>query len=307
MKQLMPVAVKEVITVSDNFDLNKFYGYLEVDVICPDTIKIPLLPMKDPETGRTIFPRGRWTWTYFSEELKEVIKHGYIITPVLGSTALEMRGAYIFNEYIDSFYDIKSNSKGAQRWIAKMHLNSLYGIFGRKTEINVTELIKTKDLQKSYLTKIINRIVNVTPDFSLIRYVNNVDHDIIKTLQVNFEGLQHEETTVMNNVGISSAVAAYGRIHMMQFKVGDMADHICYTDTDSIFTDKPLPASMLGKGLGLMKDELDGAVIKKALNAKPITTLHTGGCLNWLISPPSFPKGHGTREAIVRLQTILEK
>ncbi len=295
MKQLMPVAVKEVITVSDSFDLNNFYGYLEVKVTCPATIKIPLLPMKDPESGRTIFPRG--TWTYFSEELKEVIKHGYVVTPVLGSTALEMRGAYIFNEYIDSFYAIKSNSDGAQRWIAKMHLNSLYGIFGRKTEINVTELIKTKDLQKCYLTKIINRIVNVTPDFSLIRYVNNVDHDIIKTLQVNFEGLQHEETTVMNNVGISSAVAAYGRIHMMQFKVGDMADHICYTDTDSIFTDKPLPASMLGKGLGLMKDELDGAVIKKALNAKPITTLHTGGCLNWLISPP----------ALVWLQILLEK
>ena len=37
-----------------------------------------------------------------------------------------------------------------------------------------------------------------------------------------------------------------------------------YTDTDSIFTTKPLNSSFLGKGLGLMKDELNGLLISEA-------------------------------------------
>ena len=39
---------------------------------------------------------------------------------------------------------------------------------------------------------------------------------------------------------------------------------IYYTDTDSIITNKELPAEMVGTELGQMKDELDGGWIKKA-------------------------------------------
>jgi len=40
---------------------------------------------------------------------------------------------------------------------------------------------------------------------------------------------------------------------------------IIYTDTDSIFTNKPLPDYLIGNDLGLLKDELNGLVIKDAL------------------------------------------
>ena len=36
----------------------------EVDVECPDFIKKPVLPLK--YKGKTIYPRGKWTSTYFS-------------------------------------------------------------------------------------------------------------------------------------------------------------------------------------------------------------------------------------------------
>jgi hypothetical protein len=39
---------------------------------------------------------------------------------------------------------------------------------------------------------------------------------------------------------------------------------VIYTDTDSIFTTKPLDNNLIGKELGLMKDELDGNIIKEA-------------------------------------------
>ena len=40
--------------------------------------------------------------------------------------------------------------------------------------------------------------------------------------------------------------------------------NVYYTDTDSIFTDKALPDHMVGKDIGLMKDELDGGYIREA-------------------------------------------
>jgi hypothetical protein len=68
---------------------------------------------------------------------------------------------------------------------------------------------------------------------------------------------------VKANIAIASAVTAYARIEMMKYKTipGII---IYYTDTDSIFINKILPQHLIGTGLGLMKDELDGGVIKKA-------------------------------------------
>ena len=48
----------------NTIDINEFYGFLEVDVECPDFIKKPVLPLK--YKGKTIYPRGKWTSTYFS-------------------------------------------------------------------------------------------------------------------------------------------------------------------------------------------------------------------------------------------------
>ena len=70
---------------------------------------------------------------------------------------------------------------------------------------------------------------------------------------VNFE--------VKSNVALAAAVTAYSRIHMLPFK---MNRDVLYTDTDSIFTSKKLDINLIGKDLGLMKDELNGIIIKKA-------------------------------------------
>ena len=50
---------------------------------------------------------------------------------------------------------------------------------------------------------------------------------------------------------------------MMDFKTIPNVN-IYYTDTDSIFVDKPLPYNLVGKELGQMKDELDGNIINEA-------------------------------------------
>ena len=67
-------------------------------------------------------------------------------------------------------------------------------------------------------------------------------------------------TPVQSNVAIASAITSYARIHMIPFKIDP---NTIYTDTDSIMTTKKLSEDMIGKGFGMMKDELDGGCIKE--------------------------------------------
>jgi len=62
------------------------------------------------------------------------------------------------------------------------------------------------------------------------------------------------ETYSNISIGIASAITAYARIHMSQFKINPDYN-LYYTDTDSIYIDKPLPNKYIGKELGLMKLE----------------------------------------------------
>jgi hypothetical protein len=60
-----------------------------------------------------------------------------------------------------------------------------------------------------------------------------------------------------HNVSIATACAitAYGRIHMTQFK-NNSDFNLFYSDTDSVYTDKPLPDHLIdSKTLGKMKLE----------------------------------------------------
>jgi len=65
---------------------------------------------------------------------------------------------------------------------------------------------------------------------------------------------------VKGNVAIASAVTAYARILMLPYK---LLPGTVYTDTDSVFTTDKLDTSLVGKELGMMKNELDGIVIEE--------------------------------------------
>lgn len=68
------------------------------------------------------------------------------------------------------------------------------------------------------------------------------------------------------SISIASAITAYARIHMSQFK-NNPNINLYYTDTDSAYTDKPLDPSLIDdKMLGQMKLE---HVCKKAVFLAP--------------------------------------
>ena len=123
----MPVTLlKEFI--KPTFKLEEMFGFCEVVVTCPKDIKKPVLPHK--YNGETIFPTGEWTGVYFTEELKAVSNLGYSFKIL---KYWQFSKSPLFNNYVNNFYEQKKNAKTpSERLIAKMHLNQLYGIFGRR-------------------------------------------------------------------------------------------------------------------------------------------------------------------------------
>lgn len=107
----------------------------------------------------------------------------------------------------------------------------------------------------------VKAIIPINDEKSTLLIVKNIDSNIINelnnTCSVEIKGFQ---SPVKTNVAIAAAITAYARIHMIPFKLNR---NVVYTDTDSIFTTQPLDSSLIGKELGLMKDELNGKIIQE--------------------------------------------
>lgn len=244
-------------------DFESFFGFVECNVETPDSVKIPILPFK--HMGKTIFPIGRWRATYFSEEIKAAIKLGYKIQLLKG---YEYMKCDLFNGYINHFYEIKKNSLGSERFIAKMHLNQLYGYFGRKLDLLETVNIDIKDYHFYASTRIIKAEMEIDENTLSLLLYSNLNEELISeinsaitTLACAGIKISNPHSFVKSNVGIASAVTAYARIHMIPFKLDN---DVYYSDTDSVFLGNKLDEKLIGRDIGLMKDELNGLLIDKA-------------------------------------------
>jgi hypothetical protein len=148
-----------------------------------------------------------------------------------------------------------------------MHLNTLYGYLGRKLTLIETKNVFKKDLSQYYGTHTIFSEIDINKEISTILMSNNLDYDLINEIKED-TGIKliTNFRKVKSNVGIAAAVTSYARIEMIELKMLllKLGIKLYYTDTDSIFTDKPLPEYLIGKELGQLKDELNGGVIKKA-------------------------------------------
>ena len=169
---------------------------------------------------------------------------------------------YLFNSYVQDFYEQKKVSKGAQRFICKLHLNSLYGIMGRKQELIRTVNVRKEELYKYVTTSIIHSIVEISEDILVLLISDNLNTNILKELNIKLNSdFKSYQSKVNSNVAIASAVTAYARIHMIPFKLNN---NCYYSDTDSIILGNKLDSSFIGGEIGLMKDELNGETIKEA-------------------------------------------
>lgn len=126
---------------------------------------------------------------------------------------------------------------------------------------NKTVIIPKKELIYYVSTSIIKTIISIDSDKYILLIVDNINYNLISKLKLHINNDNNNYKTIHNNVTLASAITSYARIHMIPFKIDPCTK---YTDTDSIFTTRKLDDKLIGKELGLMKDELDGNIIKEA-------------------------------------------
>ena len=257
VNSLYPSSMLQKLPVGDGYystdpNLDNWFGFLKVKVTCPDNLKVPILPFRKDD-GTVIHPIGQWTGVYFSEELKNAVKYGYSFE-ILEGLKFEQRED-IFKDYVEHFYKHKISDDSIFKFISKLLLNSLYGRFGMKN-LDVTTSIVNHDEAQYILSKydVLNHVHNTGDVFEIIKYSrilrdnkNYIDEDVFQLKGSQYIYSQH------SNV-VASAITAYGRIFMSQFK--NIKDNeLLYTDTDSLFLEKPLPSELVGPELGKFKLE----------------------------------------------------
>lgn len=211
----------------------------------------------------TIFTTGKWEGTYLSEELKAVKK-------LIPSYQFVLLNGYsfdqadIFTNSINDLYLVKQQPTGAERWIAKQLLNCLYGVFGRKKDVQQCINVHGKELEKYLSNYVVSSMIELGHNmFTLV-----LSHNINKPLLLQLNNVTSSDfkfssdfKIVKNNVAIASAITAYARIVMRPYKL----DPTCaYSDTDSVFTKDSFRLIEEGKELGQFKDELNGVLIDNA-------------------------------------------
>jgi DNA polymerase type B, organellar and viral len=111
-------------------------------------------------------------------------------------------------------------------FIAKILMNSLYGRFGMNDNFANINIIH-RDYYSDFENKFLDNIIKTTQidDYYLVEFENVDDNNT------------HDDNTHNISVAIASAITAYSRIYMSQFK-NNPKIILYYTDTDSIYVDE---------------------------------------------------------------------
>ena len=113
--------------------------------------------------------------------------------------------------------------------VAKLLLNSLYGRFGMDDLFTYSEIINKKDYPK--FEKLPGWIDSLQDIIDLSKnYLVQLKNPLVEQKT----NLDNAFETHNINIAIASAVTAYARIHMSQFKNNPNLPNLYYTDTDSV-------------------------------------------------------------------------
>jgi DNA polymerase elongation subunit (family B) len=125
-----------------------------------------------------------------------------------------------------------------------MHLNQLYGYFGRRKTLIETRNVYNKDLIKYFGNYTIFSEIKINENITTILMSSNLDYSLLNEIKQETNlGLVSSFRNVKSNVAIASAVTSYARISMMELKMLliKLGIKLYYTDTDSFFVDREIP------------------------------------------------------------------
>lgn len=197
-----------------------YLGVIKCFIQAPD-LHYPYLCVH--HEGKLLFPVGNWIGNITSIEYQKALKLGYKIDIIEG--IFYSKKGKLFSNFVDKFYKIKCESKGAKRETAKLILNSAYGKFGQRREY------------KEYIT--FEEIVDKGLDFG--------DYEKVNDKFYRCKSINYRDRRI--NPVIATFVTAYARDYLYQGMelVFNNGGTVYYVDTDSIFSDIALPENIVDK------------------------------------------------------------
>lgn len=303
----MPIGEGVFIDNFDTFDFDSFFGFLDVTIFFYSlniSSTIPSLPFYHKEKG-LICPKGTWRGTYFSEELKYAKKQGYIIKV---HRALSFKRGKLFKKFVEYIYEIRIlYKKTPLESIIKLIMNSLYGRFGMRSDLSKISVFKSENFSDIKKVLFLHEIqsINDLKDKTILKH--SLNPSLTKLNQaLNSEFISKDEYSFFvsklkkinqSNVAIqiASAIAAYARIEMHKYKMNTNYN-VFYSDTDSLFTDKPLPSGFVSD-VEIGKFKLEGQVLNAFFAAPKLY------CVNYsdgrkLIKSKGLASGNVTEDII---------
>ena len=217
-------------TYGDLSIIKKYEGMSEVEMICPKSIKIPLLPThfhlrnsKGEKTAmnKLLFATGLIKGVYTNLEIRRALELGYTIKSIKRQL-YTLTTCNIFDDFINTLYKLRlklKSEKNSMQLIVKLIMNANYGKYGQKWEI--TENVTTNNFDLKQLMK-----------FDKYEFLGKEDN-FIKT--TNMKG----EPKVFSQPMWACYVTAYARLKLHNVLIQKGVDPI-YCDTDSIITRKTL-------------------------------------------------------------------
>ena len=273
--------------------INKNYGYFEVDIAMNKELFIaPLVNKTDGKLTADLVDKKKQV--YFSEELKQAIRDGCIITKIHRCLMFKHTDT-LFKSFVKKFLEVKENASKSpdmkqhelNKWkkfcqseysftpqykdkensglrsIAKLILNSLWGKFGQRPDMPTTEYIQPTQINKWW--KLIGldetgdisiKTDEITGDNLFVRYVDNRE--------------EKKHSLFKSNIGLAAAVT--GNASMRLYKeMRLLGERVLYHDTDSIIYeyDKNLYNVPEGEGLGEWQSETGNNKICEYVSIAP--------------------------------------
>jgi len=216
----------------------------------------PIYPYR--RDNKLIFPVGKFTAFLTTASLLEAIKRGH-------AKKIKMCAAYkkakLFTTFVDYFYTerikYRNENNPAFAYICKLILNSLYGKFGQRNSIMISEVPTDSDRNFREL------IWHVQEQKY---YIHQVFYGLDQTI------LLQEEEGLNSMPAIAAHVTDYARIYLWYIIEKAQLKNCYYCDTDSIIVNrrgyKKLQDDLDADTLGMIKVEevTESMVIRGAKN-----------------------------------------
>lgn len=183
-----------------------------VQLNIPTNVYIPPAPYKHPISKKLIFPVGRFVTTLASPELKIVLPYIEKI-----ELAVVYRGARIFKEYVEYYYNKRQEAKmrgdNVNNMFYKLLLNSLYGKFGEKRKLQ--KMVMDLKLDKT--------VLYISASGKRYKIIDGLLVEVIP-----------KEVEYGRFTAISSFITSQARAYLWKLMNLVPSEKLLYCDTDSI-------------------------------------------------------------------------